>query len=62
MLPICLNHIRQCQKLDTGEKVAFHYAVSNRKFEIMYLKKISSNLLPFITQKNDLQCKYELNI
>lgn len=59
ILPVCICHIRQCQKLDKGEKIAYHYAVSNRHFEIMYLKKISSNLLPFITQKNDRQCKYE---
>jgi len=59
ILPICLCHIRQCHKIDNGEKVAYHYAVSNRKNEIMYLKKIASNLLPFITRKNDLQCKYE---
>lgn len=59
LLPICLSHIQHCQQLEKGKKVAHHYAVSNRNVEIMYLKKISSSLLPYITRKNDLQCKYE---
>lgn len=59
VLPICLSHIQHCQQMEKGQKIAHHYAVSNRTVEIIYLKKISSSILPFITRKNDLQCKYE---
>lgn len=59
LLPVCLAHIQHCQRMEKGEKVARHYAVCNRNAEIIYLKKISSKLLPFITRENDLQCKYE---
>ncbi|XP_060844760.1 sorting nexin-14-like [Rhopalosiphum padi] len=56
VIPICLSHIRHCQRMEKGEKIAYHYAVSNRKVEIMYLKKISSSLLPFLMRQADLQC------
>lgn len=62
VLPICLSHIQHCQQIEKGQKIAHHYAVSNRFIEIIYLKKVSSSLLPFITRQNDLQCKYEPNI
>jgi len=61
VIPICLSHIRHCQQIEKGKKIAYHYAVSNRKVEIMYLKKVSSSLLPFITRQTDLQCMYEYN-
>jgi len=61
VIPICLSHIRHCQRMEKGEKIAYHYAVSNRKVEIMYLKKISSSLLPFLMRQADLQCMYEYN-
>ncbi|XP_003240642.1 sorting nexin-14 [Acyrthosiphon pisum] len=56
VIPICLSHIRHCQRMEKGEKIAYHYAISNRKVEIMYLKKVSSSLLPFIIRQTDLQC------
>lgn len=59
-LPICLSHIRHCQLMEKGQNISHHYAISNRCVEIKYLKKVSSSLLPFITRKNDHQCKYEL--
>lgn len=62
VLPICLSHIRHCQQVEKGEKIARHYAVSSRKVEIMYLKKVSLSLMPFILRQNDIQCKYELNL
>lgn len=58
VLPICLSHIQQCRKIEKGENISYHLAVSNRTVEIMYLKKVSSSLLPFIMRQNDLQCKY----
>lgn len=58
VLPICLTHIRQCQRIEKGENIPYHLAVGNRTVEILYLKKVSSSLLPFITRQNDLQCKY----
>lgn len=58
VLPICLSHIKHCQQIEKKENIAYHYAVSNRNFEIMYLKKISTRLLPFVIRQNDLQCKY----
>lgn len=61
VLPICLSHIKHCQQVEKKEKIAYHYAVSNRNFEIMYLKKISSRVLPFVTRQNDFQCKYVHN-
>lgn len=61
VLPICLSHIHHCQQVEKGEKIARHYAVRNRKVEIMYLKKVTSSLMPFILRQNDVQCKYELN-
>lgn len=61
-IPICLSHIRHCQRMEKGEKIAYHYAISNRKVEIMYLKKVSSSLLPFIIRQTDLQCTYEYHI
>lgn len=61
VIPICLSHIRHCQQIEKGKKIAYHYAVSNRKVEIMYLKKVSSSLLPLITRQSDLQCMYEYN-
>lgn len=47
--------------MEKGETIAYHYAISNRKVEIMYLKKVSSSLLPFILRQTDLQCMYEYN-
>lgn len=61
VIPICLSHIRDCQRMEKGETIAYHYAISNRKVEIMYLKKVSSSLLPFIIRQTDLQCTYEYN-
>jgi len=61
VIPVCLSHIRHCQRMEKGEKIAYHYAISNRKVEIMYLKKVSSSLLPFLIRQTDLQCMYEYN-
>lgn len=47
--------------MEKGENIAFHYAVSNRNVEIMYLKKVTSSLLPYIIRETDLQCTYEYN-
>lgn len=62
VLPICLSHIRHCQRKEKGENIDYHLAVSNRSTEVMYLKKVSTSLLPFIIRQNDLQCKYGYNI
>lgn len=62
VLPICLSHIRHCQRIEKGENISYHLAASNRTNEILYLKKVSSSLLPFLIRQSDLQCKYGNNL
>lgn len=57
ILPIFLSHIQHCKQFENGKKFPHHRAISNRKVEIKYLKKIATNLLPFITRKIDHECK-----
>ncbi|XP_050438472.1 sorting nexin-14-like [Adelges cooleyi] len=57
LLPVVLSHIEHCKQLDSGKKIVRHYAVLNRNAEIKYLRKLSSSVIPYITQQNDLQCR-----